>query len=164
MESITLVPLTLPTGVYLQEVKNGVVLRVHGPLKNKQAIALDTRYEKEETKSDAKRLRKTATQQEDRIARDIGGRRQPASGALDAFKGDVRKVGIHRIEAKFTYSKSYKLERSTLEKIEYEASPGELPCVVIDFMEKRTRTRSMSLVVLRYETWLQKVGEIDKIE
>lgn len=160
--TITLIPFSTSLGVFLREVHDGKVVHVHGPLHTGKGVQLETRRVEEETevlhKNPTRRLRKTSKKQEDRIAKDVGGARQPASGALPHAKGDVRKVGSLRIEAKLTETKSYRVERSTLEKIEYEATPGELPCLVVDFIDKRTRCKTDSFVILRYETWLKHLG------
>lgn len=58
------------------------------------------------------------------MARDIGGRVQPASGALSAFKGDVRHRGVVRGEAKTTSKDRYTLKFADLLKIREEALLG----------------------------------------
>jgi hypothetical protein len=59
--------------------------------------------------------------QERRTARAVGGRVQPASGALPHAKGDVRAAGELRIECKTTSGSSYILKKSDLKKITREA-------------------------------------------
>ena len=67
-----------------------------------------------------KNVKKKSKKQEEKIAKDIGGRTTPASGALWAFKGDVRN-DKYLIEAKFTDSNSYQLNYTTWDKIKREA-------------------------------------------
>jgi len=75
---------------------------------------------------------KRSRKQEKRLARDLGGRVQPASGAGSA-KGDVRVAGDVRAECKLTRAKSFNLKLSDLEKIEGEASGEEMPLLHLEF-------------------------------
>lgn len=68
--------------------------------------------------------RRKSVLQERSIAEDIGGRLQPGSGAPEFYKGDVRKAGDLRVEAKTTSKGSYSLKSSELEKIRNEALSG----------------------------------------
>lgn len=63
---------------------------------------------------------KRSKQQEERIAGELGGQVQKASGATDFAKGDVSTKDI-LIEAKFTTGKNYTLKLADLQKIEQEA-------------------------------------------
>ena len=67
--------------------------------------------------------RKRSKLQEKRIAEDLDGRVQKASGATDFAKGDVRADGL-RVEAKTTSKKSYSLKQSEILKIREEALTG----------------------------------------
>lgn len=69
----------------------------------------------------SRRQKKISARQEQRIAEDMGGRVQPASGALPGAKSDVRVFGVARVEAKYTSKDSYKLTLPTLDKIISEA-------------------------------------------
>jgi len=69
----------------------------------------------------SKRQKRVSRKQEERMAEDLGGRAQPASGALPGAKGDVRKFGVVRAEAKYTAKSSYILKLSDLDKIIGEA-------------------------------------------
>lgn len=99
--------------------------------------------------------RRASKKQERRIAEDIGGRAQPASGALPHAKGDVRKQGKLRIEAKMTYAESYRLTRDVLDKIASHATFDEVPVVVVDFVDKRTQRVERSVAVVPYEDWVR---------
>jgi hypothetical protein len=86
----------------------------------------------------AKRQKRTSRRQEDDIAENLGGRRQPGSGAIEGVKGDVRIYGRYRAEAKYTRNKSYRVTREELNKIRGECSGHETPLFVIDFVDPDT--------------------------
>ena len=70
--------------------------------------------------------------QESRLAKMLGGRRQPASGALDFAKGDV-KTDLLLLEAKRTGKKSLGVKAEWLEKITREArAEGRIPALSIE--------------------------------
>lgn len=72
--------------------------------------------------------------QERRVAKDLDGRVQPASGAMSHSKGDVRVVGTIRAECKFTNARQYTLKKSEWEKIKGEANrAGETPVMQVEF-------------------------------
>lgn len=89
-------------------------------------------------KISAKHTRRASIRQEESIASDLGGKRQPGSGALPGIKGDVKVDGIYRIEAKYTRSKTYRLDRTELGKIRGECVGLEVPLFVIDFVDPQT--------------------------
>ena len=71
-------------------------------------------------------IKKKSLNQERRTAKQFGGLTQPASGAIEGLKGDVRTHGRSAgrfndkdflIENKFTDAKSYVLQQTTWEKI-----------------------------------------------
>jgi len=101
------------------------------------------------TKKDKRRART----QERRIAEDIEGRRQPGSGNQDHAKGDVRKKGHLRVEAKYTRSKQFILKREELDKIHGECTGGEKPAFQIDFLNPTTNRREDAWVAIPYEDW-----------
>lgn len=86
-----------------------------------------------------KKAKKTSLRQERDIAEEFGGRTQPGSGNQAGAKGDVRKRGELRIEAKYTEADSYRLVLDDLYKIAGEAAHGELPVFVIDFLSPGIR-------------------------
>ena len=65
--------------------------------------------------------RKKSMDQEDRIAKAVGGKRQKASGALPGARGDVRSVELLN-ECKRTDKKSISISIEYLQKITKEAS------------------------------------------
>jgi len=160
--TITVVPFVTPKGLFINEMCGGVVIATHGPLRPDHAYELETRGVSPPLKNDAKRNRKLAIAQEDRVAEDIGGRRQPASGALEGQEGDVRKIGSARIECKWTYAGSYVLKLDTLVKVEREAGIKEVPVLVLDFRSKQKRTLLRSFAIVPYEEWLTYMREKEK--
>ena len=75
-----------------------------------------------------------SVKQEKEIAKRVGGRRTPGSGN-GAIKGDVRKKGVVRIEAKTTKNKSFSVTLDMLQKIEDAALPcEEMPILVVEFI------------------------------
>jgi len=111
----------------------------------------------EETKGQAappsKKLRKRARRTEIEIAEDIGGKAQKNSGALPWAKGDVRKKGEHRIEAKTTTRKQYVLKRSELDKIRSECGYGEKPTFIVTFINPETHRKEDQWALTPYEDW-----------
>jgi hypothetical protein len=73
--------------------------------------------------------------QEQRIARELGGSVNVASGALDR-KGDVRGPGV-LVEAKWTGKKQFTVRADVVEKIVSEAwAEGRTPIVQVDLNGK----------------------------
>lgn len=112
----------------------------------------------------SKRDKKRSLRQERKLAEDIGGRTQPGSGNQSYAKGDVRKKGKFRVEAKFTKSKSYNLTREVLSKISGECTGGEKPILHVDFVHPSTLRSENSYVVIPYEDWMELINESSKSE
>lgn len=91
-----------------------------------------------------------APQQEEEIAKRLGGRTTLASGALDQ-KGDVEVKNVVRLEAKTTQKKSFSVTREMVRKIE-EAALGAnaLPVVEIEFLDDDGEPVSSVCVVPKY--------------
>jgi hypothetical protein len=71
--------------------------------------------------------------QERRLAKDLGGRRQPGSGCFEGRKGDV-KLDDFLIEAKRTDKHSLGLKVAWLKKIDAEAAAMmKTPAIAIEF-------------------------------
>lgn len=71
---------------------------------------------------------------EKRLAKSIGARLTPASGATESAKGDMRK-GDFLIEAKSSINESLKLEREFLIKIAHEAKfVAKNPALTVSFV------------------------------
>lgn len=74
-----------------------------------------------------------APKQEASLAALVRGSRVPGSGAGDV-KGDVRRKGLLRIEAKTTRHASFSVTLEMLRKIEQAATQsGEMPAIVVEF-------------------------------
>jgi hypothetical protein len=82
---------------------------------------------------------KRSIKQEKRVAQREGGRRQPASGAIPGFAGDVRLAREYRGECKFTRARSYTLKLFDLEKLEREAYGDEIPVFDLEFQHERPK-------------------------
>ncbi len=86
----------------------------------------------------SKRQKKISSKQEKRLAQDLGGRVQPASGAMSHAKGDVRKMGDVRAEAKYTSKDNYILQKPDLDKIVQEAGL-ESAVLQLSFLDRANR-------------------------
>lgn len=106
-----------------------------------------------------KKTKRLSQKQERRIAEDIGGRTQPGSGNQAHAKGDVRKKGEFRVEAKFTKSKQFILKREELDKISGECAHKEKPVFQIDFRNSTTSKVEDSWVAIPYLDWLEMVNK-----
>jgi hypothetical protein len=104
------------------------------------------------------RVRKRSRQQERDIAQDIGGQAQKGSGACSGSKGDVRKPGQYRIEAKLTQSNQYILKLDTLRKIQGECTDLERPALAVEFVERSSGRRKAYWVVLPYDDFVEFVN------
>ena len=107
-----------------------------------------------EKRSRRKLLRKQRTvsvKQEIEIAEALGARIQKASGALAGSKGDGRRKGVLRFEAKYTMNDSYPLRLDDLDKIASECHGAERPLLVLDFKDKATGRLRDRFVVLRFD-------------
>ena len=94
---------------------------------------------------------------EQRTAKALGARLQPASGAMSAAKGDM-KTDRFLIEAKSTTSASLGLKLDWLLKIGEEARRvGRSPCVAIDFIYPSGSSKERWLMVPEY-VWKELVG------
>lgn len=86
-----------------------------------------------------RKAKKTSLKQEQDIAEELGGRTQPGSGNQRGAKGDIRKKGELRVEAKYTTNESFSLKLDELYKIASECGTGERAVFVIDYLEPGTR-------------------------
>ena len=83
----------------------------------------------EQQKQDQNRRSK---KQEQKIAKEVGGRRVAGSGSSWRQPGDV-KNNTHLIEAKFTDKDSYSLSANTWEKVQADAHrQGKEPAMVVE--------------------------------
>jgi len=119
---------------------------------------------REYTKRGITDSQKRSRNQEKRVARREGGRRQPCSGAMDGFEGDVRRVGKFRGECKFTRAASYRLKLEDLKKIEHQACGSELPVFDLEFQSESPAKRYVVLPEWVYETLMVESGRRDSSE
>ena len=106
-----------------------------------------------------KRIRSASVMQEKKIAKQIGGRRQPGSGSGPWNKGDVVKRGEFRVEAKFTQKKQYTLKLLDLQKVRGQCEVDEnlrmeVPVMHLMFTDENL-TPKEQWVILPYEYWLR---------
>jgi hypothetical protein len=105
-----------------------------------------------------RRVRNTSRKRELQIAESIGGRRQPGSGNQPFTKGDVRRKGDFRVEAKECFGLEFKVNRrDLLDKIRAECSRGEHPAVVITFRDKGTHQELESWAMVPYQIWEERI-------
>jgi Holliday junction resolvase len=105
------------------------------------------------------RSHKRAKVQERDLARKVGGRVTPGSGN-GPIKGDVRKAGVVRIEAKTTKNKSFSVTLDMVRKIEDAALPsGEMPVIVVEFTDGSGKPIKEVAIVPTYV--LGSIGEIE---
>jgi len=102
-----------------------------------------------------RRMQKHVRDSERQIGQDIGGRAQPASGALPGMKGDARARGRHRVESKTTKSLSYSVDRRDLNKIRSECVGQEKPAFVVEFVNPQTLREEDKWVLIPYEDWYE---------
>jgi len=78
------------------------------------------------------RCKKKSQKQEARVAKELDGRAQPGSGAIEHLKGDVT-TDRFLIEAKRTDKKSISITGEWLSKIDQEAlNVGKIPALVFE--------------------------------
>lgn len=80
--------------------------------------------------------RKKSQRQEKRLAGELGGRVQPGSGSVAAYKGDITGAldGRVMVEAKTTSARQFVMKLDTLEKMERDAQgTGCSPALVLTF-------------------------------
>jgi hypothetical protein len=97
--------------------------------------------------------------QEKSLATRIGGKVTPGSGN-GSIKGDVRKAGVVRVEAKTTKNKSFSVTLDMIRKIEDAALPsGEMPVIVVEFIDGSGKPIKEVAIVPTYV--LGSIGEIE---
>lgn len=89
--------------------------------------------------------------QEKELAKKLGGSVTLGSGNLEV-KGDIRVAKVARIECKTTMNKSFSVTREMVRKIQTAAmGAGELPAIVVEFLDKKGKPVSSVAVV---PTWV----------
>lgn len=104
------------------------------------------------------KIQRRSKLQEKRIAKDVGGRVQAGSGSSWRAKGDVRKMGDLRIEAKYTEKPTYVLKHADLEKLRLEAIEGglEIPVMQVEFVGGGTSYKLAIFDLQLFLDWYQK--------
>jgi hypothetical protein len=107
--------------------------------------------------------RKLATSREVQLAQSIGGRRQPASGAMPHAKGDVRLHGRWRLDDKFTRSQQFTLTRGLISKARSECAFGEEMAITVGFLNKLTDRSEDEVVIIERRKFEEVVrAEVDR--
>jgi hypothetical protein len=107
--------------------------------------------EKESRKKLLRQQKTMSKKQELEIAEALGARTQKASGALAGSKGDGRKKGVLRFEAKYTLHDSFPLKLEDLYKIASECHGAERPLLVLDFKDRATGRLRDRFAVLHFD-------------
>jgi len=85
---------------------------------------------------------------EKNLAKRVGGRTTSASGSKGE-KGDVRKVGIARLEHKITERKSFSVTREMVEKIvNASIACEEIAAIVVEFIDGVTGKSEGELAII----------------
>lgn len=88
-------------------------------------------------------IKKQSIKQEKKLAKDIGAKRTPQSGAMDTSPSDMIK-GNFIIESKATKGKSISVREEWLSTLKYTPMHlGKIPTLILDFL-KRSRYVIMS--------------------
>lgn len=92
-----------------------------------------------------------SNKQEQKVAKQLGGKVTVASGALPFQKADVRS-DLFLIECKTTKNTYYSLTENTWNKIKRQANKDgmRLPLMCIDVRSTENKDATVSLVVMRY--------------
>ena len=98
-----------------------------------------------------RKAKKASLRQELDIDEEFGTKRQPGSGNQPGAKGDNRRKGSLRLEAKHTEAQSFSLKLEELHKISGEASNGEMAGLVIDYLQPGTKKLIDRFVVIHSE-------------
>jgi uncharacterized Zn finger protein (UPF0148 family) len=98
----------------------------------KHQIASEEYVPKKPRKS--RSTRKQADKQEQRVAKQVGGRQTIASGQTPVDKADVRSETV-RVECKYTDKKSYSLKAADLAKVASQATGDQMPLFYVEFRE-----------------------------
>ena len=87
---------------------------------------------------------------EKKLAKELKGIPQPASGAIAGFKGDIRTTDL-LVDSKQTVMSSFRLSLTDLHKITKEArGVNKFPCILITF-EETTRVMPGKWAVIPIE-------------
>lgn len=105
------------------------------------------------------KIKKRSDLQERRVAADLGGKVQKASGATDFAKGDVRKFGDVRVECKTTGTKNYRLSIKDIKKIQSEALKGGMEDWVMQIEFQGQTGVNYKYAVMGYYSFIEAMKE-----
>jgi hypothetical protein len=103
-------------------------------------------YKKQIEKPVRNQIKRNSIKQEKKLAKDLGAKRQPQSGAKDAAPADMIK-GNYIIESKATNKDSIVLHKEWLDQL--KQSPinyGKVPTLIIDFTKTNDRYVVLDMV------------------
>lgn len=109
-----------------------------------------------------KAVKRKSQRRERALAEALGGRRQPASGALPHAKGDVRKRGEWRIDDKMTKQKSFPLSKELFAKVRSECTYPEKPAMVIAFLDPISGEVVEEVAVVDINTFKEMASDKDR--
>jgi hypothetical protein len=112
----------------------------------------------EKPKRGATDSQKRSRDQEKHVASREGGRKQPGSGSVDGFEGDVRVAKKYRGECKLTRAKSFSLKLEELLKLERQAGAGELPAFDIEFQGVNPHRRYVVVPEWVFDSLMEESG------
>jgi hypothetical protein len=123
-------------------------------------VEIETKKKVDKALSETAKTRlKTSKRLEEKLAKRVGGKRQPGSGNsnLPGFKSDVRKMGEWRFEHKYTNSlRNYDFRLDIMSKLLNETSPSEKPALVVEFAKLNE-----SFAIMPLSTLLELLDEIE---
>ncbi len=152
---VRVVPEVRADGIYLNVYGPGLSHDVVGPLVDgvEVPVVLEPQDPTAGRAPPSMKVRRRANMTEKQVAKDTGGRVQPASGAMAGAKGDTRTRGELRTEIKTSRGLTYELHRHELNKIRSETGPGEVAVFIVQFINKQTHREEDMWAVLPYEDW-----------
>ena len=107
-----------------------------------------------------KSVKKKSMINEKKLAKKLGGRTQPASGAVDGYKGDI-KTKDYLYDDKMTKHMSTSLKYEDLQKIAKEALDAEKePVLILTFDSVKRGNKNFAVIPL--ELWQELTGETDE--
>lgn len=100
-------------------------------------ISTCTAYKKKSKKVITNTIKKQSIKQEKRLAKDIGAKRTPKSGAIATSPSDMIK-GQYIIESKATKGKSISVKESWLSILKYShIHLGKIPTLILEFPKQK---------------------------
>lgn len=122
-----------------------------------------------------KKIREMGLRWERQVAKLLGGRRQPSSGAFGTQQRDASLTGdvvvqlpwFHKalhIECKYGYgsSKTLSLKREWITKVREEAELARrYPVLAVKFRNVTSDIESAKVICINFDTWLKMMKEIE---